>query len=161
MVKESHIIVRVSEEDKKRIVAAARSVGKSITLFVLEVTMKAVDSIEERTKSDRPRIIGKGHCPTWFRASCWTASQGGSMSYRWVGKQMAGSLGAEEPYELEEVWEERVEELRELLRSDDDERVIEWFHENLPAFISLVPSRRHAIFISGLREFEEEEGIGL
>lgn len=158
MVKEALVMLRVHAEEKDRIEAAARAAGRSVTDLILEAVMKEVAKIE---KADGPKPTRRGHLPTYFRASCLTASAGGTQSYRWVGRSLVGALASERPLEIEEDdWCQRLEELEQLLALDDsDDDVITWFKENLPRFIAQVPPRRRGVFIEGLREGCEEAGI--
>ena len=119
--------------------------------------MKEVVRIE---KAGGPKATPRGHVPTFFLASCVTASTGGSQSYKWVGHTLVGALHTEAPYEIEDEWMQRLGELEELLKSEGtDEDVIAWFNRNLPRFIAQIPPRRRARFIEGMRERCEEEGI--
>jgi uncharacterized protein (DUF1778 family) len=64
MVKQHNLIVRVDEEAKQRIKKAAHAAGKSMTAFVLENAMQAVEKLER----SRPREsrVNRGACPTFF-----------------------------------------------------------------------------------------------
>jgi hypothetical protein len=104
-------------------------------------------------------------CPTFFRAACREASQGGAgHTYRHAGYTLAGHIaglvlfGAED-----EPWLAAVDELASLIRPDDgplmvnDAAVIGWFKHHLPGCIALVPARRRGAFLEGLYEFVIEE----
>src|SRR5262249_37535667 len=99
MAKTETIIVRVTPGLKRRITAAADRQGKSVTTFVLEAAERAAEKVESLpTALEKPR--GRGACPTWFKARCWEAGQGGAGGYRAAAYALAGALPSLQPWEL-------------------------------------------------------------
>lgn len=171
MGKSSSLIVRLEDEWKHRIAAAAQREGKSVTAFVLNAAMHAVERTEatqpKRAKKTKP--AARGPCPMFFRASCATAKSGGASNYATVGSSLTGALASEVPYDLElEEWEARLRELEALVQSNRYRRtpafykeVAAWFVKNLPRCMELIPTRRHESFARGVCEFVDERGIEL
>ena len=108
-----------------------------------------------------PNSGSQHHLPTYFRGWCQTASSGGAQSYRWVGRSLLKALAMECPMELEEdEWFQCIETLDDLFASSSsDDEILEWYKEYLPRFVELIPQRRRAIFVEGMRELHNEEGI--
>jgi hypothetical protein len=97
--------------------------------------------------------IASSACPSFFKALCWTASQGGSGSYEWAGYGLAGALSNLGPYQLEDdEWAEELDRLDSLIRDPDisDDDVVAWFDRWLPRCMALVPSRRRKSFLKGV-----------
>jgi hypothetical protein len=157
MAKQGNLIVRVDDAAKQRIKQAADTAGKSMTAFVLESTMKAVEKME-RLKPRESRV-NRGACPTFFRACCATARMGGDNGYRWAAYELTRALDSLSPDALDaEEWMERLEALSDLLEDDDEEAVFAWFDDNLPRCMALVPRRRRPSFLAGVHQFVEEYG---
>lgn len=91
-----------------------------------------------------------GACPSYFKAQCRSAAQGGP-GYRAAGYQLAGGLHDLSPYDVSVAeWLARLDDLENKLDSEQD--VIAWFKANLPRCIALVPPRRRSAFVAGLIE---------
>jgi hypothetical protein len=157
MVKQHNLIVRVDEEAKQRIKKAAHAAGKSMTAFVLENAMQAVEKLER----SRPREsrVNRGACPTFFRACCATAKSGGDSGYKWAAYELTRALDGLCPDELDAPeWTDHLEVLSDLLEEADEEAILEWFDDNLPRCMKLVPRRRRGSFLEGVLQFVEEHG---
>ena len=157
MGKDDVLTLRVDRETKRRITHAAKRQNKSITAFVLETTMKAVQRIERQPETQAVR----GPCPSFFKACCATAAMGGGGSYKWAGHQLAGHVRRLCPWELEEEeWLARLDGLYELVEEGaEDEAIVDWLEENLPRCVALVPTRRRPIFIEGMLQHFEDHGF--
>lgn len=160
MVKESFIMVRVESQKKDRIASAAKAEGKSVTHLIMEAVMERVETIE-KSGPVFPLIMSGGHCPKYFQAWCWTASEGGAQGYMDVGFGLLQSLAGECPWEMEEAdWFACLEDLGGLLESrESDKEIIDWFKKYLPRFIEMIPPRRRENFIEGMQLRFNEEGI--
>ncbi len=99
------------------------------------------------------RVVGQhGGVPTYFRAQCFEASQGGNHTYEHAGFCLACSLDAEVPFDVDDAtWSQHLEGLRESIHAGTKRSVVTWFQQHLPRFISLVPSARRSQFVAGVR----------
>jgi len=160
MAKTELIIVRVDPETKSRIEAAARLTGKSITTFILEAAEKAARKAEAMpTAAMQTKPKGRGACPTFFLAFCTGARQGGESGYFGAGHELmrhVASLGDDELGEAE--WDARLDQLEELLTQEDDDGILQWFEQELPRCMKLVPARRRGQFLKGVYAMFEEDG---
>ena len=98
-----------------------------------------------------------GGTPSFFRAACHTAAQGGASGYASAGWHLATSVGGESPYDLElDDWVEEIDVLLGLAAEDDRDGVWAWFARHYPKAMTLVPARRRDRFVEGvLRAWEE------
>src|SRR5713226_10007166 len=101
MAKTSNIILRVDEEAKRRISEAARRTGESLSSFVTEAAMEAVENAERRLSQEARGSRRGGAYPTFFRALCGTAKTGGAMGYSVAGYELTGALGSVFPDEMD------------------------------------------------------------
>lgn len=99
-----------------------------------------------------------GPCPTFLRALCCTASEGGQHSYKWAGYGLAGATQELQPWHLDEhQWEEEIDTLRHRIRAHDRAGIEQWYVKYLPRCMDLVPAPRRQKFVDGvLLAFEEE-----
>jgi hypothetical protein len=117
-------------------------------------------SIQSIDSSLTVRAVHRG-LPSYFRASCYTASRGGCGGYFSVGRTLAGSLANEIPYDLEEdEWVTEVQSLEELMGAGDDEAAWLWFKTHYPRCMAIVPTRRKDRFLAGVRSAYEDKGFG-
>src|SRR4051812_16133513 len=157
MVKETNIILRVGGETKARIAEAARRIGKNLTGFILEATMRQVERVE-RTE----RKPSGGPCPTYFRAQCATAKAGGSSGYDRAAYELTRHLPELQPYSMDEdEWHRRLDAFEKLMDDDmqrqgDQDSILSWFDTNLPRCMDLVPPRRRDSFVAGVRKCYED-----
>ena len=109
MTKEQNLLVRVSTQDKAAVKAAAARLEQSVTTFVTEAVMHRVRHVERLRP---PQGVHEG-VPSFFRACCIEAANGGESGYFGAGLRLAGSLGDQMPYSLEwEQWKQEVEQRR-------------------------------------------------
>lgn len=105
-------------------------------------------------------VAAFGGVPTFFRASCHTASRGGKDGYTDAGYTLAYHLHRLVPYEVDhEEWQAAVEQFTELLDSEDDEKALTWLSDHYPRCMALVPERRRAAFLDGVKRCHEAEEI--
>lgn len=156
MTKGEIIMLRVSTEDKAAIKAAADSIHKSLTTFITDAAMKQAQQIERRP----PAKGVHGGVPSFFRACCFEAAQGGESGYFGAGWHLANSLGSQIPDDLEiEEWQDEIDALQELLADDDGQGVWAWFRYHYPKCMALVPTRRREQFVAGVRQADEDDRI--
>jgi Protein of unknown function (DUF1778) len=170
MAKTETIIVRIDPDAKRRIEAAAKQRGQSVTTFLLEAAEKAARKVESMPVA---RPTGRGACPTWFLATCREASRGGSWGYEVAGRKLAAALSAEQPWDLDEgEWTTQMERLAELVLPTDPDRpnmfathlrddtaVLAWFDEHFPRCMKLVPMRRRSQFVEGVYQAADNEEV--
>lgn len=158
MVKEEVTMLRLSTGDKEVIKAAADRLGVSVTTFITEAALKRVADVKRQPGSKGVH----GGVPSWFRATCREAAQGGTNGYNIAGFKLATALGHECPLDLEEdEWEQEVGHLHALLERDDDETIWRWFRAHFPRALSLVPERRRDQFVAGVRRAYDENDIAI
>lgn len=146
-------MLRISIEDKATIKAAAVQVGKSLTTFIVEAALKQVRVVQRRPPS---RGI-HGGLPTWFRATCYDAANGGANGYESAGFGLARACGSEIPHDLDfDEWGIQVDVLKGLLDDEDGDGAWKWFKQHYPKCMVLVPSRRWQQFIDGVRRAHED-----
>jgi len=176
--KSKTICFRVSAEEKERIEDAARRKGQSVTTFLQKAAEAAVRKVEAMPAT-KPRQFGG--VPTYFRACCWEASQGGATGYKRPAYELARHLAHEQPYEMgDDEWSAELQELADLLMPEapdrpttpgglsmiayelrDDEAVWAWFEEHYPRCMKLIPRRRRKQFVEGVYECADNDDIGL
>ena len=148
MVKGESILLRLSSEDKAAIKAAADRQGLSLTTFITEAALKRAQQVQKAPVSRGVH----GGVPTFFRACCHEAQQGGKNGYSNAGWHLTNAIGNECPYDLElDDWQQEVQKLHSLLAADDTEGVWEWCTRHYPTCMKLVPYRRRDQFVAGVR----------
>ena len=98
-------------------------------------------------------VIGPSHMgiPTFFRALCLTASQGGTHSYKDAGYDFGIATAGEIPYDADsEEWDKMLEEVKRYIKSKDKERIWQWYRRVYPRAMELVPDRRKDAFVDGI-----------
>lgn len=113
-----------------------------------------------------------GPCPTFFRATCRKAAEGGpDNGYDQAGYTLCGALANlidngdddERGAKLEELSAlicgpgRYVRSLPGFLASPDADAVIAWFNLALPRCMALIPSRRRTTFLRGVYRYVVEE----
>jgi hypothetical protein len=159
--KSEFIIVRVDADTKGRIEEAARRQGLSLSTFVLRAAERAAAK-EKPMKTEMLKPRGRGGCPTFFVALCGEARRGGESSYYGAGHELMRHVAALRARHLnEEEWGRRLDRLAELLQGgQDEEGVWQWFQEELPRCMVLVPTRRRDQFLKGVYAmWEEDPGV--
>ena len=160
MVSDKMIVIRVDAETKALIERAATTKGWTMTHFILHEATKAARNVKAPAMS--------GACPTFFRASCYEASGGGSYTYAYVGRHLPSIL-VQTAYENDE---EDLKELEALLKKAkihlrspgptlraEDEAVVEYLQQALPRCMDLIPRRRLPTFLAGFYREVEENGF--
>jgi hypothetical protein len=160
MLKDRKIVLRVEAATKTLFEEAARKMGKSVTTFLVESGMKAARSVESQ-----PVVRGRHTgCPTYFKACCHEASQGGELGYKRPARELSRHLASEVPYDIsDEDWRDELEELSNLLAvtRPDGDAVWSWFVTHYPRCMELIPKRRRDQFLDGVYQAYEEEIIEL
>jgi hypothetical protein len=152
--KGANLVLRISIEQKAEIQSGANALGQSLTTFVIDAALK-----QARRVAKRPPTRGvHGGVPTWFRATCYEAANGGATSYETAGRKLASAVGAEVPHNVDlDDWVAEVAVLIDLLAGKDERGAWEWFQQHYPKFMALVPARRREQFIAGvLRAYLED-----
>lgn len=154
--KDANIILRISPEDKDLIEKAAGAHGQSVTTFMVRA------ALQKANRTDFTPGVMHG-VPTFFKALCYEASQGGGYSYRDVGRKLASSIASFIPDDLGyDEWDEKVQELgKALTKSDTWDDALEWFEHYIPKCWKLIPKRKQVHFAEGAAEFAEEEGLSI
>ena len=152
--KEEILILRMTPEDKKKITGAAKRQGESITFFVTEAALKEAKKVLLRKEREmtvtRP---AHGGIPTFFRALCLTASQGGTHSYKDAGYSFAMATESEIPFDADfDDWNKMLEKVRGYIKNGDRESIWQWYRGVYPQAMKLVPSRREDAFVDGILE---------
>ncbi len=100
--------------------------------------------------------------PTFFRALCHQASQGGTHGYSQAGAGIAPALATLAPWDLTaDEWTTRLARLADLVTADDVPGVREWFELELPGVIAIVPARARARFATGVVAAVEDRELDL
>jgi predicted transcriptional regulator len=155
VAKDALISIRVDSELKAKLEEAARSRGQSLTSFMVEEASKAAQ--RPRPKS---RAVFRG-VPTFFRACCATAAEGGGHGYSSAAYELARHTARllSQDVEDEDDLTRRLDELRNAWATNDRAAVIAWYQREFPRCIALVPVRRHAAFAQGFFHYvDEHEG---
>ena len=156
MARSASIIVRIDPEQKRRIEDAARKVGQSLTTFLLEATMKAVDKVEK----SRPSEGQHGGVPKHFALHCVEARRGGANGYATAAYHLAMHVYTEHRWDVAwGAWKQECARLNGLCRDQDDQGTWEWFRDHYPQCMTLVPERRKQQFLKGVYQAHEEGRI--
>jgi hypothetical protein len=98
--------------------------------------------------------------PSFFRACRHGASRGNEWTYAHPGYHLAVHLWDQQPYDLDgDQWAKETDRLTNALDQQDGDGVWNWFKEHFPKCMRLVPPRRKAQFVAGVRQAYEEERI--
>lgn len=146
------IMLRVDPETKKRLTDAATAKGESLTAFVLDAANKAARKPSK--KAQTPDTPSKdGPFPTWFKAMCYTASQGGASNYANAGSRLFCALASEIPWQYDDdEWAGRINMLYGYLTEKKDSDALAWFDKELPRCMAIVPAKRRTQFLKGVYE---------
>jgi hypothetical protein len=155
------LIIRISGEDKKRVANAATLQGVSITEFVTRATLEKVKPIllkNEEFKGDKTnRRPTHGGVPTFFRALCLTASQGGAQNYKWVGFSFGQATEGEIPFDADwKKWKEMLKEVQKHITDRNHENVWLWYQETYPVAMALIPVKHRKSFVNGIMDAYDE-----
>jgi hypothetical protein len=181
MAQDKFITIRVDEETKSRLEAAANARGVSLTTFLLRAADEAAKKgLKTMTITlEGGRIVkphGRGACPSFFVGQCHEAARGGANGYFSAGRELARHVGRLCSYDVEEdEWNKRLADLGKLLDagfegtspgrtpllisiSTKDEAVLEWFDKEVPRCMAIVPRKRRKQFLAGVYAAYEEFG---
>jgi hypothetical protein len=148
------ICFRVDPETKVRIESAARARGQSVTTFLKEAVINAVEKAE-KNPPQRPRRLRD--VQDFCLALCWEAQHGGRSGYYRAGRSVFGKVAASDASCLRQTdWQRRVQELIALAQARDHDGVWAWFRRELPRCMEWVPARRRELFLNGV--LDECEG---
>src|SRR5947208_14961851 len=104
-----------------------------------------------------PRHTG---VPSFFRACCYEASNGGTNTYRNAAWHLAIHLYDQVTNDIElNDWENYVEELRAACDEEEEDKVWQWFNRHYPKCIELVPKRRKRQFVKGVLQAYDDGRI--
>ena len=164
MTKDAFLHIRLSNELKKRIEAAAKEKGQTVTTFV----QNALDSAAKRTEGKpRGQPASRRGIPIIFENLCRDAQHGGARSsgesgsgYFWAGYQLVLDWSATFPDLPERERKEKLAAAYALLvpevpirkEADNDGDVLAWFEAELPQCLALVPARKRSLFVAGARQ---------
>jgi hypothetical protein len=96
--------------------------------------------------------------PSFFRACCSRAAEGGTNSYAAAAWHLASSIGSSQaPCDVEpDHWETEVLALKERLAEGNKQGVWSWFTDHYPKCMELVPARRREQFVAGVERAHED-----
>jgi hypothetical protein len=121
--------------------------------------METTKDREDVTQTNSFRVASNAR-PTFIRALCAEATQGGVHSYEDVGYSLAAALWNLGPYELDDdEWSADIERLGVHFDEGDDDAMWAWFRARLPRCMTLVPTRRRAAFVAGVKRAFEEDRV--
>jgi hypothetical protein len=131
------ICFRVDDDQKARIEAAAAVVHRTVSTFIKENIMKAVEGIESRPESrqktrslfdvgednsvaagesSEPEQKKGGPAPTWFRDICKEAARGGSFGFHRVGYRWTSNMPDTTPLGFTRAqWQEQIRSMNNAL----------------------------------------------
>jgi hypothetical protein len=148
------VCFRLDAGTKSRLEAAARARGQSLTTFLREAAIKAIEAVEKRPPKPPER---RRDFQDWCIALCCEARQGGASGYYRAGRSVLGKLVTFDAYGLRETeGQRRVRELVVLIQARDHAGMWAWFKRELPRCIEWVPPRRRELFLKGV--LDECEG---
>jgi hypothetical protein len=154
--KKEILILRMTPEDKKKITGAAERQGRSITEFVTQTALKEANKILLRKERNMETTVTRpshGGVPTFFRALCFTASQGGTHSYKDAGYSFGMATEGEIPSDANwDEWNKMLEGVRRYIEKKDREGIWQWYRRVYPHAMELVPNRKKDVFVDGILE---------
>ena len=121
--------------------------------------LDAAQKEAKRVERQNPKV--HHGVPTYFRACCVEARNGGEWGYANAGYHLASALYSQMPYDGvdDDEWGTEVDTLLELLADGDGDGVWQWFGKHYPKCMKLVPSRRKERFVKGVLLAHEEGRI--
>jgi hypothetical protein len=151
--KDATIVLRMSAELKATIAAGAGQLGVPLTTFIIDAALKRALQLQQDSASALERAL------TDFRRLCSEAVRG-SDGYATPGTLLAARVGTQRgPGMDDEAWSRQVDALKALLANRDDEATWAWFQQFYPDCMALVPLRRRAQFLYGVRRAYEQDLI--
>ena len=98
--------------------------------------------------------------PSFFRAGCLEASQGGTNTYATPAWHLAIHLDQQSPYDVDQdEWSNEIDKLLELCAKEDEGTIWQWFTDHYPKCMELVPDRRKDQFVKGILQAYEDDRI--
>lgn len=166
MPKGQAITIHIDGETRRIIESAARKRGRTVSGFMAEAALKEAVEVERSDRSSVEESQGDTErVPAYFKACCEMARAGGTNGYKFAGFHLASELDRiKSPGVSEEEWIARLVKLQRLiwppdlrnLEKPDRERIADWFSEQFPECMKLIPKRRGARFGEGVVELAEE-----
>ncbi len=154
--KEEIVIVRMATEDKKQIADAAKKRGESITNFITNTVLKEAKKVQVIKEASMENTVTRpthGGIPTFFKALCMTASEGGAHNYRYVGYSFGAATEGEIPWDADyDEWWKMLDEVRKYIKNEDRKNIWQWYKNVYPNAMKLLPARRKDSFIDGILE---------
>lgn len=150
----TNILLRISEDEKAQIKAAADVVGTTLTRFVVQAALKRA------ARTSMPNDGVRSSMPAWFRAICSAAAQGGSTGYDAAGYKLAASLATSAPNTIDgDEWQREIRRLKEeVLAQGDRKGIWMWMQYHYPKLMELVPPRRKEQLVDGvIRAYQRGE----
>lgn len=113
------------------------------------------------TSVNVPRGIHTG-IPAYFRGWCCTASHPGNLGYEQVGYQLAGVIGHEIPWDIEDdEWSKEICEFQSLLSESNKDAALNWLMSHYPMMMKLIPGKRREQLMAGVMRAFEDDLIGM
>jgi hypothetical protein len=158
--KKEILILRMMPEDKRKITGAAQRQGKSITDFVTQTALKEAKRVLLRKEKNMETTVMRpshGGIPTFFRALCLTASQGGTHSYKDAGYSFGMATVSEIPFDADfDEWNKILEGVRRYIEKKNREGIWQWYRRIYPHAMELVPNRKKDVFVDGILEAHDD-----
>jgi len=146
----------MTASDKNKIASAAKKQGGSITYFVTQTALKEAKKVLSKKEEDIMKTMTRpvhGGVPTFFRALCFTASHGGTHSYKDAGYSFGMATEGEMPFGADyDEWNKMLEEVQGYIENEDRENIWRWYREVYPQAMRLIPNRRRESFVDGILE---------
>ena len=131
---------------------------ETLSAFLVRASVEEAERVERRGPM-APGTRFRG-VPSFFRACCQTAAQGGSATYKGPGYHLA--IHTEELCEPQDDQEEvgrKLDELRAVVDDDDDAAIVAWYRREFPRCMQYVPSKRRVQFAAGVKFAREKERL--
>ncbi|MHC4234110.1 MAG: hypothetical protein ACYSUQ_03255 [Planctomycetota bacterium] len=122
---------------KARVAAAAAKKGTSMTEFMIAAALAEAGRVESHSPPP-PTTTFQG-VPTFFRACCEEARQGGARGYDHAGWHLGLHTAELCEWDTDEERDAKLDTLRDLLDQEDDEGVLAWYELEFPRCMQLVP----------------------
>lgn len=161
-MKSSLLVIRIEPDQKDLIQRAASKRSQSISTFVVSAALSAAKREEKRVTQTQqvPRAFFRG-VPTFFKALCFEASQGGHSTYADAGYGFAGAIPGQIEYDSDAELVSKWNALDRLMCAKDNMGILEWLEQEFPRCIALVPARRRLTFLQGMYQAHEEGRMDL
>lgn len=148
--KEEVIALRVDGQVKEHLRVAAEAKGISLSRFILDAALNAAG--KEQDLQDIFAATGKNGArkpSAHFRLLCEEAALGGKNSWVTVGFKLAYTT--EDKELVGPIDTARMAILQHALESDDRETIWDWYLEEFPSHMLLVPAAKKHRFVDGVQ----------